>query len=326
MQCGHAARLPSGVGEGVRGVRSTAEGIRVVDTGPPDAGGVRVRVSQSGICGSDLRLASFGPTGVTLGHEFCGWLDDGTPVAVLPAVACGRCDRCLAGDDQQCPEALGAMYGVSRDGGLTDEVWVDPSCATVVDDPECFDHASLVEPLAVALHGVHRSGLSPGSRCLVIGAGPIGLCSIAVARGRGADVDLVARRTRRIEAGERLGAGTAPGRDYDIVLEAAGTQASLDRAIELVRPGGTVAVVGTFWDPVSLGLAFQMKEVTLVPAFTYGHHHGISEFEEAVQVLASTPALGPAVVTHHFALEDATEAFRVAGDRSTDAIKVVVHP
>jgi len=57
---------------------------------------------------------------------------------------------------------------------------------------------------------------------------------------------------------------------------------TLDRATELVRPGGTVGVLGTFWEPVALGMAFQMKEVTLVPAFTYGHHHGTSEFADAI--------------------------------------------
>ena len=310
----------------MRGVRSTAEGIRVVDTDVAEPGGVRVRVTHSGICGSDLRLAAFGPSPITLGHEFCGRLDDGTPVAVLPMVACGRCDRCRAGNDQQCSQALGAMYGVSRDGGLADQVWVDPTCARVVDDPACFDHANLVEPVAVALHGVHRSGLVSGSRALVIGAGPIGLCAIAVARALGAEVDLLARRPTRIAAGERLGASTALGRDYEVVLEAAGTQDSLDRAIRLVRPGGTVAVLGSFWDPVSIGVSLQMKEVTLVPSFTYGHHHGTSEFDEAIRLLAAAPELGPPLVTHHFALEDAAEAFRVVGDRSSDAIKVVVHP
>jgi threonine dehydrogenase-like Zn-dependent dehydrogenase len=87
-----------------------------------------------------------------------------------------------------------------------------------------------------------------------------------------------------------------------------------------------VAVLGSFWDPVSIGVSLQMKEVTLVPSFTYGHHHGTSEFDEAIRLLAAAPELGPTLVTHHFALEDAAEAFRVVGDRSSDAIKVVVHP
>lgn len=292
--------------------------------GSPD--GVRVSVASSGICGSDLRLASYGPSAVTLGHEFCGRLDDGTRVAVLPLVACGHCERCLSGNEQQCAKSLGSMYGVSLDGGLADEVWVDPECAKVVPSSLPLEHACLVEPIAVALHGINRAGVQAGARVLVIGAGPIGLCTIAAARSVGASVDLLAHRHHRIEAGECLGASTSVGTEYDVVLEAAGTQGSMDTAIDLVRPGGTISILGTFWDPVTVGLGFQMKEVTLLPSFTYGHHHGVSEFEDAIRVLGTEPDLPAAVITHHFPLDDAAEAFRVAGDRSSDAIKVVLHP
>jgi threonine dehydrogenase-like Zn-dependent dehydrogenase len=183
-----------------------------------------------------------------------------------------------------------------------------------------------VEPVAVAVHGINRAGVEPGMRVLVIGAGPIGLCTIAVAGSRGIEVDLLAHRTRRIEAGEQLGAGTSAGTGYDVVLDAAGTQGSMDSAIDRVRPGGTIGLLGTYWDPVTLGLAVQMKEVTLVPAFAYGHHHGVSEFEDAITVLGAVPALADTVITHRFGLDEAPEAFRVAGDRASDAIKVVLHP
>ncbi len=295
---------------------------------PTDGGvrqGVRVSVVSSGICASDLHLASFGPSPVTLGHEFSGRLDDGTRVAVLPAVACGDCDRCRAGHDQQCATVLGAMYGVSLDGGLADEAWVDPTCAKVVPASLPLEQACLVEPVAVALHGVNRAGIRPGARVLVVGGGPIGLCTVAVARSIGADVALVARHRRRIEAGEQLGAGT-PGSGYDIVLDAAGTQRSLDTCLQRVRPGGTIGVIGTFWDPVTLGSGFQLKEVTMLPAFTYGHHHGVPEFVTAMGILESLPGLAETIVTHHFSLDEAPEAFRVAGDRASGAIKVVVHP
>jgi threonine dehydrogenase-like Zn-dependent dehydrogenase len=310
----------------MRGVRSTEGGIRVVEDIEHAEGGVRVSVASSGICGSDLHMASFGPSPVTLGHEFSGRLDEGTPVAVLPFLACGHCDRCANGDPQQCGAALQTMYGVTLDGGLADEVWVDPRCARVVPPDLPLEHACLVEPIAVALHGINRAGVLPGARVLVIGAGPIGLCTIAAARAIGAGVDLLAHHARRIEAGERLGATTAVRTDYDFVLDAAGTQASMDSAVAKVRPGGTIGILGSFWDPVSIGLAFQMKEVTLVPSFTYGHHHGASEFEEAIRLLGDAPDIPQAIITHHFPLDDAPEAFRVAGDRSTSAIKVVVHP
>jgi threonine dehydrogenase-like Zn-dependent dehydrogenase len=310
----------------MRGVRNTTDGIRVVPTEVDPTGKVRVTVATSGICGSDVHLISYGPTAVTLGHECAGRLDDGTPVAVLPPVACGTCPRCRAGQEQQCPEAFGALYGITLDGGMADEIWVDPRNATPLDPALPLEQANLVEPLAVALHGANRAGVVDGSRVLVIGAGPIGLCSIAAARALGATVDLQARRPRRIEAGERLGAGTAVGSDYDVVLEAGGTQGSLDDAVRLVAPGGTVGVVGSYWDPVQIGIGFQAKEVSLVPAFTYGHHHGVSEFEEAARLLTGLPDLAGAVVTHRFGLDDAAEAFRVAGDRSEDAIKVVLVP
>ena len=305
----------------------TADGIRLV--GPsrdPEAGDLRVTVSSSGICGSDLHMASFGPSWAILGHEFSGRLDDGTAVAVLPAVPCGTCDRCRAGAEQQCRDVLGRMYGVSLDGGLADETWVHPSCAIPLPDGLDPGHANLVEPLAVALHGANRAGVVDGMQILVLGDGPIGLCTIAVARHLGASVHLEGHRESRTAVGERLGASLDAGSDFDVVLDAAGTQSSLDRATELVRPGGTIGILGTYWSPVSLGMSFQMKELTLIPSFTYGHHHGTGEFAEASRILDAVPDLSDALVTHRFGLEDAAEAFRVAGDRTEDSIKVVVHP
>ncbi len=311
----------------MRGVKMTSEGIRLV--GPsrePGGDDVRVTVSSSGICGSDLHMASFGPSWAILGHEFSGRLDDGTPVAVLPAVPCGSCDRCRAGAEQQCRNALGSMYGVSLDGGLADETWVHPSCAVPLPDGLALEHAHLVEPLAVALHGINRAGVVDGMRVLVLGAGPIGLCTVAVAGHLGASVELEGHRPRRAAVGERLGASLHIGTDYDVVLDAAGTQSSLDRATDLVRPGGTIGILGTYWSPVTLGLSFQMKELTLIPSFTYGHHHGVGEFAEATRILDAVPDLDDALTTHRFGLDDAAEAFRVAADPDEDPIKVAVHP
>lgn len=298
----------------------------MVDLPDPAPSGVRVSVASSGICGSDLHLVSFGPSTVSLGHEFCGRLDDGTPVAVLPAVRCGRCARCRAGQVQQCTEVFGSLYGTSLDGGLADHAWVDPSCATPIPPSLALEVACLVEPLAVGLHGVHRSAVSPGARVLVIGAGPIGLCAVAVAVALGASVDVEGHRPERLAAAERLGAGRTVGTGYDVVLDAAGTQGAMDQATARVRPGGTIGVLANYWEPVSVGMGLLMKEATLVPAFTYGHFHQGSEFEDAVQVLVDTPDLPAVLITHRFPLDEAAEAFRVAGDRASGAIKVVVVP
>ncbi len=312
----------------MRAVRNTQDGIRVVTTeGTHDEDvGERVRVSvvSSGICGTDVHLVSFGPSPVTLGHEFAGRLDDGTRVAVLPVEHCGRCDRCRSEAVQQCTAAFEAMCGITRDGGMADAAWVDPSCARRLPEALPSEDACLVEPLAVALHGLHRTEIADGMRVLVIGAGPIGLCAIAALRAEGVAPDVSAHRANRVEAAARLGGSTQIGSDYDVVLDAAGTQESMDAATGAVRPGGTIGVLSTFWSPVSIGLGLLMKEVTIVPAFTYGHHDGSLEFDIAAALLARTPDLAATLITHRFELGDAAEAFRVAADRDAAAIKVVL--
>jgi 2-desacetyl-2-hydroxyethyl bacteriochlorophyllide A dehydrogenase len=303
--------------------------VRVVDVeaAPPAhaTDPVRVRVRSCGICGSDLHLAAWNLP-VTLGHEFAGVLDDGTAVAVQPIVWCGECDRCLAGEPQLCRTGLTRLHGVSVDGGLADEVVVDRSCLVPLPAGVGPEIGALVEPLAVAGHALRRAPLERGDRVLVIGGGSIGLALTAVARATGVAVDLAARYDHQHAAGERLGARRTLADEYNVVIDAAGSQASLDEAVTRVRPGGTLVVAATYWDPVQFGTALLSKEVTVVPAAMYGRHHGVREFELAADVLAAHPDLGDVLVSHRFGLDDASEAFRVSGDRASGAIKIVLEP
>jgi threonine dehydrogenase-like Zn-dependent dehydrogenase len=311
----------------MRAVRNTEKGIEVVDTDPSGVG-VRVRVTGSGICGSDVKMAGFGPLPVTLGHEFAGRLDDGTPVTVRPIVPCGQCENCRRGREEQCPDVLAAIYGVSLDGGMADEAWVD--AGSVVPLPPGLEPADAVlsEPLAVAVHCLNQAGVTAGQQVLVIGAGAIGLCAIAAATALGASVDVEARHAGRRAAAERLGAKPAgPATDfYDVVIDAAGTQEAVALAVARAARGAVLGVASTWWTPVGLDTDFQVKQLKIVPALLYGHHHGEDEFEAAVALLARTPDLADAVITHRFGLDDAAEAFRVAGDHASGAIKVVVEP
>jgi threonine dehydrogenase-like Zn-dependent dehydrogenase len=314
----------------MRAVRATGEGgVGVVEVGtsiPEHAlDPVRVRVRSCGICGSDLHLAAWNIP-VTLGHEFAGVLDDGTAVAVQPNVWCGECDRCVAGDTQLCRTGLSRLHGVSVDGGLADEVIVDRSGLVALPVGVGPELGALVEPLAVAEHALARVPLSAGARLLVVGGGSIGLSLVAVAQARGVDVDLSARYAHQHEAGERLGAGRELLDEYDVVVDAAGSQSSLDDAVTRVRPGGTIVVAATYWDPVSFGSALLGKEAHVVPASMYGHRHGTREFDVAAATLAARPEIADALVSHRFGLDDAAEAFRVSGDRSAGAIKVVLGP
>jgi threonine dehydrogenase-like Zn-dependent dehydrogenase len=314
----------------MRAVRATGDGgvgvVQVDATVPEHAQDpVRVRVRSCGICGSDLHLAEWNLP-VTLGHEFAGVLDDGTAVAVQPNVWCGECDRCRAGDTHLCRTGMSRLHGVSVDGGLADEVIVDRSCLVPLPEAIGPDIGALVEPLAVAGHALQRVQLEPGNRVLVIGGGSIGLSILAVARARGIDVDLSARYRHQHEAGERLGASRDFVDEYAVVVDAAGTQSSLDDAVTKVRPGGTIVVAATYWDPVSFGSDLLGKEAHVVPSTMYGHVHGAREFEVAAEVLAAAPDLADVLISHRFSLDDAAEAFRVSGDRTAGSIKVVLEP
>jgi 2-desacetyl-2-hydroxyethyl bacteriochlorophyllide A dehydrogenase len=311
----------------MRAVRVTGPAtVDAVEVPAPVVGdGVRVRITACGICGSDLHLVGWGVP-VTLGHEIAGRLDDGTPVVLEPQVPCGTCDRCAAGMTNHCRTLLERMYGVSLDGGLADEIVV--AARTVIPVPVAMPPrvAALAEPLAVGIHGLNRAGVEAGQRVLVVGGGSIGLLALAAAVARGAAVDLAARHPHQAAAGEALGGTNRSGEDYDVVIDAAGTQSSVDAAMAAARPGGVVLSLGTYWDPVQLDTGFGMREVSLIPASTYGHHHGRREFLDAVDLLAARPAIADAVVTHEVPLAEATRAFAIAGDRAAGALKVILVP
>lgn len=314
----------------MRAVRASGDGgvavVDVVASTPSHAvDPVRVRVRSCGICASDLHLVTWNLP-VTLGHEFAGVLDDGTPVAVQPNAWCGECDRCRAGETQLCRTGASRLHGVSVDGGLAEEVIVDRRCLVPLPPGVDPSAGALVEPLAVGTHAVARVAAEPGDGLLVIGGGSIGLAVVVAAQARGLSVDLVARHPHQQAAGEVLGARLGAADEYGVVVDAAGTQASLNDAIARVRPGGAVVVVATYWEPVTIDAGMLTKEVRVVPAAMYGHDHGVREFDTAASMLAARPEITDALVRHRFGLDDAPEGFRVAGDRAAGAIKVVLAP
>ncbi len=311
----------------MRAVRQNGKHVHVVELPPPSGPGVRVRVRSAGICGSDLHaLASEMLSGNTLGHEIAGVTDDGTPVAIEPIAPCGACEPCLRGDYNLCIRSVAMLYGMGLDGGMADELLVEARAIVPLPAGVAIADASLVEPLAVVVYALRRAALRANQRVVVIGGGTIGLCAVAAARATGAEVALVARHDAQRAAGERLGARAASG-EYDLVVEAAGSESALARAVELAKPGGTVSIPGIYWGPVAMpGFAMGLKEVSLCPSFLYARHGGGRDADAAAALLAATPELPRAIITHRFPLDAAPEAFATAASRSAGAIKVVLEP
>jgi 2-desacetyl-2-hydroxyethyl bacteriochlorophyllide A dehydrogenase len=311
----------------MRAVRNTETGVQVVEVPPPDGDGVRVRVRSAGICGSDLAMIRTGLAVNTIGHEFAGVLDDGTAVAVHPYVSCGVCAECTAGRQQLCREIAQSMLGVFVDGGMSDEVVVDPSTLSPLSEAVRVEDASLVEPMAVALHACNRAGIVDGMRVGVVGAGTVGLLCGAVARHLGAEVAITARHPAQQQAADALGLTVDASRNCDVVIEAAGTTSGFDDAVRRTRRAGTIALASTTWEPIPISfLSAQMRELTIVPTFMYGHAHDAREFDTAAGILAARPEIPAALITHRFGLDEAPRAFEVASDRAHGAIKVVLHP
>ncbi|MGB9308495.1 MAG: alcohol dehydrogenase catalytic domain-containing protein [Mycobacterium sp.] len=311
----------------MRAVRSTPPGVTVVDVDVPGVpeDGELVAIRSAGICASDLKYIGFGCTNV-LGHELAGTTRDGTPVAIEALFGCDGCTYCDAGQYNLCvhgPTPLGAL----TDGGMS-EYFAAPA-RSLVALPTGLDvaDACLIEPASVAWHACRLGGVGPDRRVAVVGGGAIGLLIVAAAQRMGAgEVSLQARHPHQRQVGERLGVTDA--RDvYDVVIEAAGSGSALGRCTELARPGATMVVLGVYGpDVVWPQYECFMKELRVVPSLGYCRQGDRRDFEDAADMLAQRPELAESLITHRFPIEDAAEAFRVASDRSSGALRVVLEP
>jgi threonine dehydrogenase-like Zn-dependent dehydrogenase len=293
----------------------------------PFGEGVRVHVRSIGICGSDLHMLEMkSPLNCVVGHEVAGVLDDGTPVAVEPSMPCGECPSCRAGDYNLCPLGAGKSLGVGRDGGMADELRVPERCLVYLPSNVDLRDACMVEPLAVAVHGLRRAGLEAGQRVAVVGGGAIGLCAVAVAKAVNATVGLSARYDHQMAAGKSLGAVEVEGQ-YDLVVDCAGTEKAVNRAVKLCRSKGRVLILGTHWNGLLLQqIPAMMKEVTVISSFMYASNGVVRDFDVAATLLSRHREIATALITHRFPLADVKQAFAVARDRKTGAIKVVLEP
>lgn len=295
----------------------------MVEVPQPRGEGVNVRVVSSSICGSDIHMMALGALeDIVIGHEFAGIAPNGRAVAIEPVGGCGQCGFCDDGHLMHC-EAGFSLLGVYQDGGMAE--YVNVPATSLVELPSGLDvrTASLVEPLAVAVHGLNRARVREGDRVLVIGAGPIGLAVGAVLRARGIQYDLMARYDHQKFAAESLGARLTPDGCYDVVMDAVGSSDSLQQSLQMIKPLGRIGLVGVFWDPVGLGAEFSAKEPELIPSSGYTCKGPTRSFDEAARVLHAYPDVAGVLVTHRYPLDGVAEAFAVAADRAAGAIKVV---
>lgn len=301
----------------------------------PGPGDVLVRIGGVGLCGSDRHWFLEGAIGdaavstpLVLGHELAGVVAEGPRagerVVLDPAVPCGACPLCAAGQGHLCRDLRFAGHG-STDGGLrTFVAWpehlVHPLPASVSDEA-----APLLEPLGVALHALDLGGTEAGTAAAVLGCGPLGLLLVQALRAAGVSVELGADPLEhRAAAARELGARSADaaGVEVDVAYEVAGDDEALAAAIAVTRPGGRVVVVGipdgdrtTF-----AAAAARRKELTLVLC----RRMRAADLQRAIGLAAGGRVELGGLVTARYGLDDGPQAFRDLVERR--GLKIVVEP
>ena len=268
----------------------------------PRRGSALVRVVLSGICNTDLELARgyHNFSGVP-GHEFVGVVEGpassawrGKRVVGEINLACGRCAWCTRGLGRHCPKRT--VLGILRHPGAHAGYLTLPEANLREVPPEVTDEeAVFVEPLAAACEILDQVAVGAATRAAVLGAGKLGTLCAAVLRNAGASVALLTRGAR------------ARAASFDLVVEATGSPGGMPRALELVRPRGTIVWKTTHHVPARFDAApLVVNEITVV-----GSRCG--RFEPALEMLARRRVDVASLVSAEFPLERAVRALSAAG-------------
>ena len=320
----------------------------------PAPGEIQIRIEAVGVCGSDLHAYSEGAVGSTpnvypmvLGHEPAGRIlkmgagvagfSIGDRGALEPALYCYHCEFCLTGHHNVCAN-IRFLSNPSYPGFFRELVNLPATNFKPIPHQMSPAEATLAEPLAIALHSVYLTSIRPEESVAVIGAGPIGLLTIAALRARGAGriwaVEPLAHRralARQIGADIVLEPGEAVReilastgqRGVDCAIDCAAGEQTSDQAVQCTRNAGRIAITGIHSTQlVALdGSAMRRKELTIFNVRRSNH-----ETDEALGLLKAHPELFAPLLTHSRKLEDISEAFEIASQYRDEVGKMVITP
>ncbi len=265
-------------------------GVQEVDRPVAAPGEVVVDVSRVGVCGTDVEFFTgemqylhdgFAHFPLRLGHEWCGTVasvgdgvDDrwvGRRVTGDTMLGCGRCHRCLHGDQHVCEHRSEVGIRNGRAGALAEQLAVPVSSLHALPDAVDDVAGALVEPGGNALRAAQGADLSPGDRLLVLGPGTIGLLVAMFARAAGAEVHLLGHSARTLDFARSIGFDNAwteaelPGVPWDAVVDASNAAYLPAKALELVEPGRRVVYIGLAGSPSLVDTrTIALKDVTAV--------------------------------------------------------------
>ncbi len=332
--------------------------LEIRETSPPkisDPHGVLLRVGVVGVCGSDVHYYTTGRIGTLVvkypewtGHECAGTVEAvgdqvkkarvGQRVAVDPLITCGYCDQCLSGREHTCRNQKFLACPGQGPGALAEYLVMPERSCYAIPDGMTLVQAAAVEPLSIGIYAQRLAQMQPGAKIAILGSGPIGLCVLLASR---AACEVTAYATdlldERLEVARRCGAtwtGNPKRTDVvpaireleplgvDFVFECAGQQETLDQAIELLKPGGTVLMIGIpEVDRVSFSIHnLRRKEIQLQSVRRQNQC-----MAPAIELVSNGAINLDQLVTHHFPLAETKQAFDLVADYRDGVVKAIVH-
>ena len=323
--------------------------LRRVDRPMPVRGKdeVLVRIRRIGVCGTDLHIFGGNQPYLSypriMGHELSGTVEEAPPgsgltrsdiVFIMPYISCGRCHACMQGKTNCCSEIQ--VLGVHRDGGMAEFLSL-PRQLVHRAEGVSLEQAAMIEFLAIGAHAVRRGRPLPGQHVLVVGAGPIGLAVAMFAIEAGARVvmldgraDRLAFATRHlaVEGVVRLGnADTAElstltgGNFFDVVFDATGNAAAMERGFGFVAHGGTYVLVSIVGDRISFAdPEFHKRETSLLGS----RNATIEDFRQVLEVMRAGRIPTDALCTHRMTLDAVPADFDTLLDPRQGVVKAMI--
>ena len=321
------------------------------DVRAPGAGEVLVQIRASGICGGDLHLFADKHPMVSLpaypGHEFSGDVVElgvgvnnlcvGDRVAVEPVLVCGGCKSCRLGEYGYC-ENISFAYR-RGDGAMASWFVARAEYTYKLPDSLSYDAGAMLEPTAVAVHAVRRADIQMGQSVLITGAGTIGILIAALCKSRGAGEIIVTDLSdTRLGLARSMGATqtvNTSSNNLEDTLAALGLGSGVDQAFECVghpiplnqcilalRANGCLTILGlSHQEMIELPVTrIVTKELRIQGSQGYCH-----DFALALEMMEKQIDVEK-LITHRFALDDIQQAFELAQNRNSGALKVMIHP
>jgi L-iditol 2-dehydrogenase len=315
---------------------------------------VKIKLQVLGICGSDIHYYTHGRIGsqvvkypFTVGHECAGEVIEtgsevtrvkkGDIIAIEPAIWCSSCDQCLSGRHHTCRNLIFLGCPGQAEGSLSEYVVMPENSCFLLPDKLIPDHGAISEPLAIGVYAVKKAGMIKGANIGILGFGPIGMSVMLAAKAEGAGgifvTDKIDQRLS-LASKEKASLTINPLKEnieerirqeepfgLDIVFECCGQQDALDQAIEILKPGGKIIIVGI---PEFNKWTLSVDETRRREVSIQFIRRQVDCVEDALEMMNNGKINVGNMVTHRFQFKDTKEAFDLVAGYRDGVMKAMI--